>query len=217
MKNRDQEMPGPKGAALLPKTPLLITESADEFDRFRAALNHEMRPNGIIEQMYVGEIAQLLWEILRLRRCKALIINLAFRGALQELAVQLLRDPGQARFEVEGVAERLAKDWFAKDSAKEHMAQLLNCFHLDESAIEAEAIRRSAADIELLDKLLASLELRRDKALRRIAEYRGDLARQMRTATERIIEGKALPLEGGSKAQGHRKRFSCDNGTTTVG
>ena len=39
-------------------------------------------------------------------------------------------------------------------------------FHLDESAIEAEAIRRSAADIELLDRLLASIEARRDKALR---------------------------------------------------
>ncbi len=44
---------------------------------------------------------------------------------------------------------------------------MLNYFELDESAIEAEAIRRSAADIELLDKLLASLESRRDKALRR--------------------------------------------------
>ena len=47
--SRDEEMPGPTGAALLPKTPLLTTESADEFDCICAALSHEIRPNGIIE------------------------------------------------------------------------------------------------------------------------------------------------------------------------
>jgi hypothetical protein len=81
-------------AALLPKSPLLITESADQFDCIRAALNHEIRPNGIIEHMYVADIAQLVWEILRLRRCKVSIINLAFRAAVEKLAAYLLRDPG---------------------------------------------------------------------------------------------------------------------------
>jgi hypothetical protein len=77
---------------------------------------------------------------------------------------------------------------------------LLKYFDLDESAIEAEAIRRSAADIELLDRLLASIEARRDKALRRIAEYRGELGRQMRQAADRIIDGKALAIEDASRA-----------------
>jgi DNA mismatch repair ATPase MutS len=199
--SRDEEMPDPAAAAMLPNTPLLITESADEFDRICAALSHEIRPNGIIEQMYVADIAQLAWEILRLRRCKALIINLAFRGALEELAVQLLRNPGQSKFQLKDEAEKLAEAWFSKDSAKEKISQLLNYFDLDESAIEAEAIRRSAADIELLDKLLASLESRRDKALRRIAEYRGDLGRQMRNVAERIIEGRALALQDGSSSR----------------
>jgi hypothetical protein len=122
-------------------------------------------------------------------------------AALTELATQLLRDPKQPRFDTEAKAEELANDWFAKESAKKKIAQLLHDFHLDESAIEAQAIRRSAADIELLDRLLASLESRRDKALRRIAEYRGDLGRQMRNAADRIIEGQALTLEDGSRAR----------------
>jgi hypothetical protein len=198
--NRDEEMPDPTNAALLPNTPLLITESADEFDRIYAALSNEIRPNGIIEQMYVADVARLAWEILRLRRCKNSIMNLAFREALEELAAQLLRDPGQSKFDVKDEAEKLAEAWFSDDSAKKKLSQMLNYFHLDESAIEAEAIRRSAADIELLERLLTSLESRRDKALRRIAEYRGDLGRQMRNAAERIIEGKALALEIGSSA-----------------
>ena len=40
--------------ALLPKLPLLITESADEFDALREAFEQEIKPRGIIEQMYMG-------------------------------------------------------------------------------------------------------------------------------------------------------------------
>jgi hypothetical protein len=39
--------------ALLPKLPLLITESAEEFDALRDAFEREIKPRGIIEQMYV--------------------------------------------------------------------------------------------------------------------------------------------------------------------
>jgi hypothetical protein len=56
--------------ALLPKSPLLITESADEFDALRDAFEQEIKPRGIIEQMYVHDICSIVWEILRLRRCK---------------------------------------------------------------------------------------------------------------------------------------------------
>jgi len=34
----------------------------------------------IIEQMYVHDICAMVWEILRLRRCKVMIINSAFRS-----------------------------------------------------------------------------------------------------------------------------------------
>ena len=42
--------------ALLPKLPLLITESADEFDALRDAFEREIKPRGVIEQMYVHDI-----------------------------------------------------------------------------------------------------------------------------------------------------------------
>jgi hypothetical protein len=80
---------------LLPKLPLLITESADEFDALREAFEQAIKPRGIIEQMYVHDISSIVWEILRLRRCKAVIINAAFRRALENLLKQLLRQPGE--------------------------------------------------------------------------------------------------------------------------
>ena len=58
--------------------PLLITESADEFSDFHAQLEQEIAPRGVIERMFVHDIATLTWDIIRLQRCKIATINLEF-------------------------------------------------------------------------------------------------------------------------------------------
>ena len=185
--------------ALLPKSPLLITESADEFDALRDAFEQEIKPRGIIEQMYVHDICAIVWEILRLRRCKVVIINSAFRSALQVLLMQLLEQPGQHDFRVEDEAQALAQGWFTDKEAHKQVLETLSRFELDETAIEAEAIRKSSADLELLDRMLSSLESRRDKALGCVTEYRATLAHQLRQSAERIIDDKGvLRLEDAS-------------------
>jgi hypothetical protein len=178
--------------ALLPKLPLLITESADEFDALRDAFEEEIKPRGIIEQMYVHDISSLVWEILRLRRCKVVIINSAFRWALRNLLEQFLRQANEDAFDVDDEAEGLAQAWFTDQEAKKQVSEILSRFDLDESAIEAEAIRKSSADLELLDRMLTSLESRRNKALGCVAEYRARLAHQLRESADRIIDGKGV-------------------------
>src|SRR6516164_2999789 len=178
--------------ALLPKLPLLITESAEEFDALRDAFEREIKPRGIIEQMYVHDICSIVWEILRLGRCKVVIINSAFRSALQHLLMQLLKGPGEYDYEVENQAQALAQSWFTDQEAKKQVSETLSRFDLDESAIEGEAIRRSSFDLELLDRILTSLESRRNKALACVAEYRASLAHQLRESADRIIAGKGV-------------------------
>jgi len=178
--------------ALLPKLPLLISESADEFDALRDAFEREIKPRGVIEQMYVHDISSIVWEILRLRRCKVVIINTAFCSALEGLLVQLLRLPGQYEHDVRYKAQTLAQAWFTDQEAKKQVSETLSRFDLDESAIEAEAIRRSSSDLELLDRMLTSLETRRNKALGCVAEYRASLAQQLRESADRIIDGKSI-------------------------
>jgi hypothetical protein len=55
----------PSSLAVLREVPLLMTESKAKFDRIRDALNEEIKPRGIIYQMYVADIAYLSWEVLR--------------------------------------------------------------------------------------------------------------------------------------------------------
>ena len=178
--------------ALLPKLPLLITESAEEFDALRNTFEREIKPRGIIERMYVHDICSMVWEILRLRRCKALIINAGFRSALENLLVQLLVQPRQLELEVRREARALAQAWFTDKAAKKQILEMLDRFGLDEFAIEAEAIRALSSDLELLDRMLTSLETRRDKALGCIAQYRAGLAHQLRESSDRVTGGKGI-------------------------
>jgi hypothetical protein len=191
---------GRANSALLPTAQLLITESRDEFNLIRDTLHDQIKPRGIIEQMYVEDIAHLVWEILRLRRSKAAIVNLAFRAALKEVIKQLLIKPGDLNFHVEEQSKNLAYEWFSDPDVKKQIAGLLQQFNLDETAIEAEAFRKSADDLERIDRLMASAEARRDKALMCIAQYRGSFGALLRESSDRLVDGKVLKLEhAGSK------------------
>jgi hypothetical protein len=159
-------------APLLPTVSLLITESDDEFEAIRGALDRELKPNGIIEQMYVGDIAQLNWEIIRFRRCKVALINSRMRSALEEIIPELMRKPGEYAHQHKEEADQLAEDWFGDPKSKDAVAEMLANCGLDESAIEAQAI----------SPLIAS-------------DYRLGFGRLLREHSDGILAGKVLALE----------------------
>jgi len=182
-------------AAVLPIPPLLINEPADQFQRIYDALNGEIKAGGLVEQIYVRDIAYLTCEIERVRRFKSAMLNTAFSSAVKKLFTDLLALGGNAYTDAMHTAEDLAGRWFTNKRVREWGARRLRDFQLDESAIEAECYKSSAEHLEVLDRLEVSLVSRRDKALRCIAEYRGSLARQLQESSDRIIEGNFVALE----------------------
>jgi hypothetical protein len=178
--------------------PLLIAESADEFASLRKQLENEIHPEGPIEQIYLDEFAIIIWEIWRLRRYKTVIINNARLEALQKILEQLLcrpdYDPDSDFIYVHSrAAEDLARSWFDNKKAQTRVAKLLRKFQMDEGAIEAEAFRLCAEDLERLDRMLALAEVRREKALRCIADYRQILSKQLQQAANRILDHDEVP------------------------
>jgi hypothetical protein len=81
---------------------------------------------------------------------------------------------------------------------------------LDGSVIIADAIRKSACELELIETLIASLETRRDKTLMRIAQYRAELS-AICTASDQLIESKVveLPRAATTKKTRRRQRADC--------
>lgn len=176
---------------LFSKPALLITESEEEFARLSAALEQDIQPRDIVERMYVGDIAALVWEIVRFRRCKVALVNTAFEGALERLLNRLMGYPNSDSPEMEERAA-LVSDWFSQPHAKGEISELLAQWHLDESAIEAKAIQSVSAELEVIDRMQTSLESRRNKALRCIADSRQNLAKHLKQATDRIL-GDEVP------------------------
>ena len=68
------------------------------------------------------------------------------------------------------------------------VAKLLRKFQMDEGAIEAEAFRLCSEDVERLERMLALLEVRRDKALGNVAEYGKILSKQLQEAADQILD-----------------------------
>jgi hypothetical protein len=193
----------PGDPSLVPwaRTPLLQTENRDEFDALQKALRQEIKPKGFIEEMYVADIGHIAWEIVRLRRCKAGIINSALLPALKGILKQLSKTPPGPQLKLPGQIsdadreiEELAFDWFGSSKAKLEVSRRLGAFGLDESAIEACAIRAVEDDLDWLENLLISLETRRDKLLHRIAEYRQSFAKRVRERADQIIDGECNDL-----------------------
>ena len=186
--------PQSNDVALFAPPPLLITESADEFAALLAALQQEIKPKGTIEQIYLHDLAAIVWEIQRMRRYRTGIVNNAFRAALQSLLERLLLSPYLLeRADNEMKATALADAWFANKSGKKEVLAILRQFDLDESAIEAEAVRQAWPDLELADKMQTSLRSRFDRTLRRVADYRDSLAKRMRQSSERILDNDEVP------------------------
>ena len=223
-----------KELALL-KPPLLVSESADEFNALYDALERDVAPHDAIERIYVADICNHVWEIVRLRRGRVAIINKAYHLALKEALTDLLARPeppseGEQQNEENSDANEeltyadqppllsligysespdyrerskaagdLAVASFRDDKAKKRVAQLLAKNQLDETAIEAAAVKKCYEDLERIDKMMTLLEARRDKALRSIGDYR-DFAKRLRESSDRIIEGKSvLQLEHGPR------------------
>jgi hypothetical protein len=173
---------------------LTITESADEFASLCEQVNQEIKPTGVIERIYADDVIARTWEILRWRRCKTAIINAAFLAALQGLLAQLLnRRDCEDLYDDEKAAEDLARGWFANQKAKAQVATLLRKFGLDEGAIEAEAIRSRAEDLERLDRMLALAEVLRGKALLGLADHRQSQANRKKLSTDQILENDEVP------------------------
>src|SRR5262249_36883571 len=108
--------------SLLTKPPLLRTESEQEFNQLLSGLKAETQPQGLIENMYVADTANIIWDILRLRRCKMTILNMAFQQSLRALIdesswQQLPPDP-RNRPGVVDLEEFINSEWLEKQSER---------------------------------------------------------------------------------------------------
>ncbi|OSI60628.1 hypothetical protein BSZ21_34785 [Bradyrhizobium canariense] len=159
---------------------MLTSESQEEFDALAIAMIEYIKPDDPIRESWVMDVIQATWEIVRYQRTRTALIQSQYRNALSNL-LQHVADVNEL------IALHLADGWLGTRAGKQEVAKRLEPFSLNETAIEAEAIRMVFPDLEVLDSLLTSALKRRNKALRLLSESEAPLARRAREVSNRII------------------------------
>ena len=174
---------------LYSEQPVLRTESKEDFVWLRAEISQDIRPKSFMEKLYVSDIAYHTWQIMRYRRIKTGLLNNELGAALARILRQIQLPPSFFLLPVENMMapKNLAYQWLSDPEIKRCVSSQLQESGTDKSAIEAEAYRQVADDIEGIDRRLNDAEKGRDKALRSIAKYRKGFADQLRRSSDRVI------------------------------
>jgi hypothetical protein len=168
--------------ALFGDPPLLSTEDParyrDMLDRFAESI----APRNIIEWLWVKDVADLSWEIPRLRRYRALMIE---------------RERESKNAEIDYAREHANERSLMDRLRRPQIEALRNAPRLDTEADSASLlILQYLGTYETVDKLLMSAELRRDRILRELDFRRERIAPLLRKKSDELIDASAdaVPL-----------------------
>ena len=155
---------------------LAAGEDAMVYDDLAARIAGAVAPKNIIEQLWVRDVVDLVWEVVRLRRYKAsLLTTRAYHGVSA-----VLKGLGDSEFFTK------SKEWAARrpTAIGDLNAQLANA-GIGPEAIAAATFAERIDEFERIEKRIADVERRRAAVLREIELYRAALAARLREAADR--------------------------------
>ena len=179
----------------LPRSHVILRgEEEEQYTRILNQVTRAITPTDILEEFWVCDVADLLWEVLRLRRLKGSLLQAGTRKGL----ITVLRPLAGI-----GEAEELADGWFrGEQQAKQEVDQLLNEADLSFDIVLAESFAAKLNEIERMDRMIAGAEARRNSALREIGRHRDAIAARLARVSEAIEEAEfaEVDLTDGQKA-----------------
>jgi hypothetical protein len=158
--------------AIFGSPPVLWTEDCDAYDRLLSELALEVSPRGITEWLWVRDLADLNWEILRIRRASASVLRTSFKAALRETLMRVLPMP-DGYF----TATQLCEQWFATEMSANIAGQTkvldtLSTYRLEPDSVVGQAFVLRYSELEKMERMLISAERRRDAVMRELQLHR---------------------------------------------
>ncbi len=175
---------GPAGRSVpFGPPPLIDGEDAAAYDELLTLVSAAVKPGDILEDIWVHDVVDFVWEGLRLRRLKANLITVsAYTGLYAVLEPMVDEEEGLA-----GLVEAWAR---REPSAIKRVNRLLASAELTMDAVMAHALRENLDFMERVDRMIAMAEGRRDAILREIDRRRATLGHTLRRAVEQIEGGE---------------------------
>jgi hypothetical protein len=178
--------------ALFGPRPLIDGEDGANYDAILERISADVAPADFVEEIWVRNIADLVWESVRLRRLKSQLLHAAAHEGLDRVLTPLL---GWAS------AHELSSEWASGDEeAVCEVKQLLGQAGLTIDAVMAQTLAARIDDVERIDRMVIIAEVRRDAVLREIRSRRLAFGQALRRAGEAIDAEfeEVAPAPGGA-------------------
>jgi hypothetical protein len=149
-----------------------------------------VNPADILEDIWVRDIVDLVWEAWRLRRLKAALMATNAHEGLSA-ALDPLMDWEEK--------EALVGDWTAREpEAINRVDEILESAGLTMDSVMAQSLAIKLDDIERIDRMTALAEARRNAILREIDRHRENLSQKLRRAVQQVENGQFRVIEDAS-------------------
>jgi hypothetical protein len=172
-----------KIAALAGAPPLLAGEDGVAYDELLARILGHINPRDILEEIWVRDVVDLTWDVLRLRRLKAILIT--------SHALRAVRDLLELRSGLL-VALSVIENW---QRCHEDPMSELESIGLTKDAVMARALANRIDDVERIDRMIMLAETRRNASLREVERHRASLAQSLRRTIENVEEAEIQVVE----------------------
>ena len=149
---------------------LLPGESKREFEIIRGMMIEDVRPKTNMEWLWILDLSELSWEILRYRRLKEKILQIYRAKAIASILQRLdgAGMPPQSKMLVQAHSEGTAAEWSNDPTAAFEIEARLQRGGFDLCAINAEVFLLAREPFNLFDGLMQSAQHRRTTLLREI-------------------------------------------------
>jgi len=181
---------------------VLRWEEQGDFDALLARISATLRPTDVMEELWTRDVADLVWQIFRMRRMKDTLIDEAsYRGLAEVLRPRMSSVPRPDGVEPnEDWARRclssLVQRWATNPNAVAGTVQAaLAKAGLRLDAVEAKTFELLIDQMERFDRMTMMIERRRNAIVREIGRYRTEFSQQ----AQRAIEGEVAAAPGGAE------------------
>ena len=179
---------------LLGPPTLILGEDAAAFEALLARVTAAVKPADAIEAIWVRGIVELAWDMARLRRFKASLLQVAAHAGLWRVLISLV-DRQEAG--------RLSEAWGRQDAeAMAEVEKLLAKANCTADAIMAETLTLKLDQVERFERLTAAAEARLAGALRELDRRRAVLAQALREAADDIVDAEFEDVTGDDATSG---------------
>jgi hypothetical protein len=186
-------------ARLFANPPVVGTETRADYQRLLDSIAETIDPTDIIAWLYVYQITDTAWEIIRERNLKRQVLENEHIRQIKLILVPLPRfGPHHHEFEIlakleewEKLADAKYQQWLSDPSEQAKMEAELAAGGYNQAVFMIRTLRAAAEEIDAIDQRIATYELRWMAALRAVENYSESLARRLRAASSNAIDGPA--------------------------